>query len=128
MRSGRPTSAGFKRSRVRSSRGSTWYFAASLREEVLQLLQLLRVLRGEIVGQAEVRPGVVQLPGVLLERRPWLELPRRAVDGAGEPAVVVDRPIAEDLEVLGGVPARRLGVREGVGQAHAFDGGLDRSV
>ena len=99
-----------------------------LQEEVLQLLELLRVLRGQVVRQAEVRPGVVQLPRVVFERRPGLEFPRRPVDGAGQPAVVVDGAVAEDLEVLGRVPARRLGVREGVGQAHAFDGRLRRPV
>ena len=37
-----------------------------LHEEGLHLLELLRVLGGQVVRQAEVRPGVVQLPRVIL--------------------------------------------------------------
>ena len=50
------------------------------------------------------------------------------MDGAGQPAVLVDRAIAEDFEVLRGVSARSLGVGERIGQAHAFDRSLDRSI
>ena len=37
---------------------------------------------------------------------------------------MVDRAVAEHLEVLGGAPGRRGGVGEGVPEAHALDRGL----
>ncbi len=90
-------------------------------EELLQLRELLGVLRGEVVGEAEVVRPVVELPPVVFERRAGRRLPRGPVDRAGEPAVVVNGPVAGDLEVLGDTAAPRLGVAERVGEAHALD-------
>src|SRR5688500_2729052 len=50
------------------------------------------------------------------------------MDGAGKPAIVVDGPVAEDLEVLGGVAVRGLSVSEGIDHAHSFEWPLHCSV
>ena len=93
-----------------------------LDEEVLHLLELGGIGGGEIVGEAEVVAGVVELPFVVLQRGTGLGFPGRAVDGAGEPAVAVDGTVAGDLEVLGFARALCLGAFEGVEHADAFDG------
>ena len=99
-----------------------------LQKEVLQLLELHRILRGQIVGEAEVVPGVVEFPFVIEERCAWLHLPRCPVHGAGQPAVGVDGPVAHDLEVLDIVSARRLGIGKCVHHAHPFDRLLWRAI
>ena len=98
-----------------------------LPEELLELGELLRVLRGEVLRLAEVVGQVVQLPGVLLRvvgsrgeprHRRRRKVPRDAVELAGgPPAVLVDRPVAEDLEVLHGVALLGVRVLEGVEEA-----------
>ena len=99
-----------------------------LREEHRpHFLDFLRVLRGDVLGLAEVRFQVVELEYLVVQRIrvgrtegiPW-----HAIDlGAHQPAVMVNRPLAHHLEVLGLVPRRRLGVVrvEGVGEARALD-------
>ena len=99
-----------------------------LQEQLLQLLELLGVLRGQVVRRAEVLVDVVEFPLVFEERMPRLAFPGGAVDRVGQPAVVVDAAVAEDLEVLRLVPVLRLGVGERVDHAHAFDGRLRRAV
>ena len=69
-------------------------------EQPLQLGQLLRVLGGEVVGLGPVLLDVVELPHVLVEAVIGAE-PRVLVLGHRGPAEVVDRPVAEHLEVLG---------------------------
>ena len=55
------------RSWKRSSSGSTLYLTRLLQEGGLHLLELVGILRGEIVGAGEVFRRVVQLPAVLAE-------------------------------------------------------------
>ena len=50
------------------------------------------------------------------------------MDRVGQPAIVVNAAIAEDLEVLRLVPVLRLGILKGVHHAHAFDRRLRRAV
>ena len=96
-------------------------------EHLPHLLHLLRVLRGDVVGLAEVLVQVVELEHLVVQRigvGRTEGLPRRAVDlGAQEPAVVIERPLAHHLEVLRLVARRRLGILrvEGVGEARALD-------
>ncbi len=99
-----------------------------LQEELLQFLELFGVLRGQIVRRTEVLFDVVQFPFVFQQGMPRLALPGGAVNGMGQPAVVVDAAVAEDLEVLRLVPVFRFGVVKRVDHAHAFDGRLRRAV
>ena len=69
----------------------------------------------------EIFLDVVQLPLVVFKRSPRLGLPRRAVHRGGEPALLVDAPVARHLEVLRGVARLRLGFIQGVQHAHAFE-------
>ncbi len=94
----------------------------------LHFFEFGRVLCGQIIGQTEVRPGVKQLPNVGFERPSWFEFPRSPMNGAGEPTIVVDGPVAKDLEILRGVAVRGLRVSEGVEHAHSFDWPLHCSV
>ena len=81
-----------------------------LQEQRLHLLELRGFLRGQIVGGAEVLIDVVELPLVFQQGLPRLILPGGAVNGVGQPAVVVNAAVAEDLEVLRLVPVLRLGI------------------
>ena len=91
-----------------------------LGEQVFQLLQLLRVLRSEVVGLREVLVQVIELPLVLfpVARRVILP-PREGMLGIGLPTVCIHGPIAENLEVLRG-PALKLWVGEASEEAGAF--------
>ena len=93
----------------------------------LQFLEFFRVRGGEIVGTTEVIAGIIQLPEIRFERAAWLGLPGGLVDDAGEPAVVVNRAVAGDFEVLGGAGGG-LDVAETGEQAFAFDGDLRGAV
>ena len=99
-------------------------------EEALHLLELIRHLGGQVVELGGVLLDVVELPvvpGDHIRRRSGAELPRKICRGRDRhPALVVDGAIAEHLEVLRGVPGRRVGVRlvPRVRHAHAFDGAL----
>ena len=74
----------------------------------LQLGQLVRHLRGQVVGLGPVGIGVVELPDVVVEGgRLRRELPGDGVAGDRRPAVDVDAAVAEHLEVLDGVPVLR---------------------
>ena len=48
-----------------------------LEEEILEFLELDGVLFGQVASQAEVVPGVVQFPDVVMEGRPRFRLPGR---------------------------------------------------
>ena len=98
------------------------------RDELLaQFRHLLRMLGGDVVGLAEVPGQVVELEHLVVQGvgvRHTEGLPGRTVDLCAEqPAVVVQRPLAHHLEVLGLVVRRRLGVGgvEGVEEAGALD-------
>ncbi len=67
IRSGRPTVGGVHALEDAVVHGQHVVLLGLLQEDRLEFCQLLRVLRREIVGQAEVRAHVVQLPrGVVL--------------------------------------------------------------
>src|SRR5262245_60878825 len=48
--------------------------------------------------------------------------------GARQPAIVINGAVAEDFEILRGVPALHRRVGEGVGHADALDRSLGRAV
>ena len=84
--------------------GQDAIFGGFREEQRLQLGELLRVLRRDVAGKAEVRSHVVKLPGgIVLQAAAWLGLPRCPVDGARIPAIMVDGAVAGDLEILRGV-------------------------
>ena len=95
-----------------------------LHEFLLQLLQLGGLLGGKVVGLAEVLVHIVELPHVLGERAAWCGLPGGLVDGAGEPAVVVDGTVADHLEVLGLAGVGGFSIGERIVHGHALDGAL----
>ncbi len=96
-------------------------------EHLLHLLHLVRMLVGDVLGLAEVRVQVVEFEHLVVERvgiGGTKGFPRRAVHlGAEQPALMIQRPLAHHLEVLGLVPRRCLGVFrvKRVGEARAFD-------
>ena len=96
-------------------------------EEVLQLFQLVGMLRGEIVVLRIVIGDVVELPFVASQQIGHFgraHEPRGLRrDRGGDPAIVVDRAVAEHLEVLRVALRLRFRVRlvKRVGHAHAFD-------
>jgi len=83
-------------------------------EHVLQLFELLRILRREVVGLTEIVGDVVKLPAILVERREWNIQPWDRVAGRGDPTVVIDRAVAEHLEILRRAAVFRFGVVERV--------------
>ena len=103
-------------------------------EQILQLLELVGIGGRDVVVLRPVLGEIEELPldavhDVLRLRRgavPRLPVGHRR----GHPAVVIERPIAEHLEILGLVRRGRIGVGlvEGVGQAHALDRRLGDAV
>ena len=81
--------------------------------ETVQLGQLVGLPLGQVLGFGRVGGHVVQLPRHLVEAR-LVELNR--VIGDRLPAIVVDRPAPEHLEVLSGAVLRSGGVAEGGGK------------
>lgn len=82
--------------------------------EPLQLLDLLGMLVGDVVGLGAVLVGVEELPVVVLEAPGSRD---RAVLGDGLPALVPDAPVTHHLVVLGllaggSVPLERVGHRD----------------
>src|SRR5207245_10923966 len=71
---------------------------------------------------------VEQFPDVSRQARQVARLPRRTVDGPRQPAVVIDRAIAEHLEILRLVALRRLRIVEGVEHTDAFDRRLHHAI
>lgn len=99
--------------------------------------QFVPVLIGQIAGFGEIFRHVIQLPAVGIQFAQFflgnLHLseghsglgkggPRNGAYGA--PAVVVDRSVAEHLEILGDVAVFRLPLVKGMSKAHALDGRL----
>ncbi|CAB4947679.1 unannotated protein [freshwater metagenome] len=79
-------------------------------EDLLQFGQLVGMDGGEIDSLREILSDVVELPSLLfaVEVVTGESDPRQtAVEARGHPALVIDRPIAEDLEVLRRARARR---------------------
>ena len=70
IRVGRPARSELKRLRPRrSSRGSTLYFVASMRNSRWSSCELVGVLGGQVVGLGPVGGRVVELPDVVVEGR-----------------------------------------------------------
>src|SRR5882724_11585585 len=99
-----------------------------LREEVLKLLQLSGILRGEIVGLAEVLGYMVEFPRVLGERRKRHHQPRNRMARARHPAIVIDAAIAKHLEILSRVCLLGFRIIEGVNHRSSIERPLHRSV
>jgi hypothetical protein len=81
-----------------------------LEPQRLELLHLVGMLVGQVVGFGAVAVGVEQLPAVLVEAALAQE---RAVLGHGLPALVPDPAGAEHLVVLGLLAGRPVGL-EGI--------------
>src|SRR5262249_49906365 len=99
-------------------------------EEILQLAQLLRLPGGEVVGLTEILVDFVKLPSnaVHIVSRE-LEFPgNSSAEGGGDPAIVVDGPVAEHLEILRRVATLGLRLIEGIDHAHAFDWLLGQAI
>ncbi|MNO70257.1 hypothetical protein D3C76_611320 [compost metagenome] len=97
--------------------------------QLLHLPDLLRMLRGEVVGLAEVFVDVVQLPGGLIHVELFaVRIPRRGTNRGGEPAVLVDATVAEQLEHLATAAILGLRVVEAVQHADAIHGLLRHAV
>ena len=96
-------------------------------EDVLQLPELVGHGRRQVVVLGGIVHYVVELPlvpGDHVRRLLAAELPRqRHRRRRRNPALVVNRAVAEHLEVLRGMPGRRVGVGlvKRVGQARTFD-------
>src|SRR5499426_604059 len=98
-------------------------------EAALEFAQLLRLLGGEVVRLGKVLLDVVKLPGVLVEADAARRDPRRlAVQTSGDPPVLIERAVAEHLEVLRDAAARRVLGGEGVGHADSLDRPLAHTV
>ena len=88
----------------------------------------LLAARRQVVALGRICLHVVELPPVLVERRQRHHDPWRRVPGNGRPAIVIDAPVAEHLEVLGRVALGGvLGVKR-VGHAHAVHWPLAHTI
>ncbi len=84
------------------------------REEVLKLLQLCGILRGEIVGFAEVLGYMIKFPSILGERRKRHHQPGDGMTSTGHPAIVIDAAITKHFEVLSGMRFFGVCIVEGI--------------
>src|SRR5271166_5039244 len=76
-------------------------FASFGEEEVLKLAKLLGLLRGEVIGFAEVFFDVVEFPLVIFHRHAGAHDPGKdGGRGGGDPAIVVDGAVAEHFKIL----------------------------
>ncbi len=69
-------------------------------EEVLHRLQLFGIGRCEVMRKAEICARVIKLPFIRRQRRVRRIFPGEAVNRARKPAVMIDRSVAGDLEIL----------------------------
>ncbi|EZP70469.1 hypothetical protein BV97_05432 [Novosphingobium resinovorum] len=99
-----------------------------LPEQILQFLELRRVLRCKVVGGGEVLVEIEQGPLAVLRADAKLAVlahahfPRHALgQGARHPAIVVDAEVLHHLVDLRAPRGRGLGRREAVGKADAVD-------
>src|SRR6266513_3032980 len=99
-----------------------------LGEEVLKLFQLSGILRGEIVGLAEVLGYMIKFPSVLGERRKRHHQPGNGMARARHPAIVIDAAIAKHLEILSGMCFLRFGIVKGINHRCPIKGPLRRSI
>ena len=122
-RTGRPAISGISRSATRSSSGSTLFLVASITNRRWRWCSRSGSWAARSSACVQSALGVVELPDVVVERGHLLadEQPRRLVPGHRGPALVVDRAVAEHLEVLRLVALGRGGVVERVAHARALD-------
>src|SRR5947207_11970473 len=99
-----------------------------LGEEVLKLFQLSGILRGEIVGLAEVLGYMVEFPSVLGERRKRHHQPGNGMARARHPAIMIDAAIAKHLEILSGMCLLGFRIMEGINHRGSIERPLRRSV
>ena len=99
-----------------------------LREKVLKLLQLGRILRRHIVSFAEVFSDVVKFPYVLRERWERHHQPRNGVPCASYPAIVIDAPISKHFEILSGMRLLGFGIIKGINHRCSIERFLRRPV
>ncbi len=85
-----------------------------LGEEVLKLFQLSGILRGEIVGLAEVLGYMVKFPSVLGERRKRHHQPRDGMTSTCHPAIVIDAAVSKHFEILSSMCLRSFRIVERV--------------
>src|SRR6267378_169786 len=85
-----------------------------LREEVLKLSQLCGILRGQIVGLAEVLGYMVKFPSILGERRKRHHQPGNGMSRAGNPAIVINAAVSKHLEILSRMRLLGLGIVKGI--------------
>ena len=96
-------------------------------EELLQLAKFAGHLGSEVVGLRVILGDVVELPVVTvyhIRQCADAHQPRSFRRGRPcEPAVMVDRPVSHDFEILRVMLGRGVRIRlvEGVSHAHAFD-------
>ena len=109
-----------------------------LPEERLELCDLVRTVRSEVVRLAEVVGQVVELGRILVgvpdargvgHDRLRRQHPRDARGPHGQPpAVLVHGPVADRLEILLRVPFRCVGRRQGVREGHPVEGLLGDAI
>src|SRR5205814_9104828 len=99
-----------------------------LGEEVLKLFQLSGILRGEIVGLAEVLGYMVKFPSVLGERRKRHHQPGNRMTRACHPAIVINSTVSKHLEILSRVCLLGFGIVESINHRHSIERSLRRSV
>src|SRR5262249_47485627 len=99
------------------SRGKTLYFLASTPHAACSCWSLSGLLSRWMFGWLTWYSSPFEVVGIGLE--PGVD-PRQAKRRrARHPAILVDRPVAHHLEILGAVPGWRRGIVEGVDGARA---------
>src|SRR5436305_11442456 len=99
-----------------------------LGEEVLKLFQLSGILRGEIVGLAEVLGYMVKFPSVLGERRKRHHQPGNGMTRACHPAIVINSAVSKHLKILSRMCFLRFGIVERINHRRSVERSLRRSV
>src|SRR5207244_13376936 len=99
-----------------------------LGEEVLKLFQLSGILRGEIVGLAEVLGYMVKFPSVLGERRKRHHQPWNGMTRACHPAIVINSAVSKHFEILSRVCLLGFGIVERINHRRSVERSLRRNV
>src|SRR6266480_5567584 len=99
-----------------------------LGEEVLKLFQLSGILRGEIVGLAEVLGYMVKFPSVLGERRKRHHQPGNGMTRACHPAIVINSAVSKHLKILSRMCFFSFGIVERINHRCSVERSLRRSV
>src|SRR5437764_2353501 len=99
-----------------------------LGEEVLKLVQLSGIVRGEIVGLAEVLGYMVKFPSVLGERRKRHHQPWNGMTRACHPAIVINSAVSKHLEILSRMCFLGFGIVERIAHRLSAQRYVRRSV